>query len=121
MVSDEFGHFSRVPGGYRNPPRKDMGLMGHRREANQPTRGWCDPHKGGGQPRVAHQRGGVLLQVGFGPPFPIPTRRRGKEEEERRKEGAPPSPLVQFGLGKGGPAPPPSRPSLFSTKAHEAQ
>ena len=36
-------------------------------------------------------KGGVLLglpiQVGFAPtPFPIPTRRRGKEEVERRKE-----------------------------------
>ena len=35
--------------------------------------------------------------------------------------GAPPPPLVQFRLGQGGRAPPPGRPSLFSTKAHEAQ
>ena len=69
---------------------------------------------------MARPRGGVLLQVGFAPPpsFLFQVGEGGKEEEERRKEGAPPPPLVQFGLGQGGHAPPPGRPSLFSTKAH---
>ena len=73
-------------------------------------------YKGGGE-EAGHKgrakEGGVLLGVpvlvGFAPPpFPIPTRRRGKEEEERRKGGRPPT-LVQFGLGLGGRTPPPGR------------
>ena len=44
---------------------------------------------------------GLLVQVGFGPPFPFFHRRERKEGRRRRKEGAAPPPLVQFGLGKG--------------------
>ena len=60
--------------------------------------------------------GAVLLQVGFGPPFPIPTRRRGEEGEGRRKGGPPPSP-IRFGLGGAHLGLPP----LFHHLAHEAQ
>ena len=41
--SEWFRHFSGVPGGYRNPRGEVMGLMGHKKEAHQPTRGWCAP------------------------------------------------------------------------------
>ena len=41
--SEWFGHFFGVPGGYRNPPGEVMGLIGHKKEAHQPTRGWCAP------------------------------------------------------------------------------
>ena len=41
--SEWFRHFSGVPGGYRNPPGEVIGLMGHKKEAHQPTRGWCAP------------------------------------------------------------------------------
>ena len=41
--SEWFRHFSGVPGGYQNPPGEVMGLMGHKKEAHQPTRGWCAP------------------------------------------------------------------------------
>ena len=34
------------------------------------------------------------------------SRREGKGKEKRRKEGAPPLPLVKFGLGLGGAQPP---------------
>ena len=50
------------------------------------------PARGGGAPG-----GGNPIPSRIRPPFPIPTRRRGKEREERRKGG--PAPLVQFGLG----------------------
>ena len=40
-----------------------MGHMDHRREANQPTRGWCTPHKGGGR---------IGFGKGVAPPFPFP-------------------------------------------------
>ena len=60
--------------------------------------------------------------VGFIPPFLFQVGEGGKEEEERRKEGGLlPLPLVQFGLGQGGPRATSWLPSLFSTKAHEAQ
>src|SRR5215216_3113719 len=35
--------FFGVPGSYGNHPREVMGLMGHKRVAHQPTRGWCAP------------------------------------------------------------------------------
>ena len=41
--SECIGYIPEYRRGYRNPPGKDMGLMSHRREANQPTRGWCAP------------------------------------------------------------------------------
>ena len=41
--SEWFRHFFGVPGGYRNPPGEVMGLMGHKKEAHQPTKGWCPP------------------------------------------------------------------------------
>ena len=41
--------FFRSTGRLPEPPGKDMGLMGHRREANQPTRGWCAPPWAGGR------------------------------------------------------------------------
>ena len=57
-------------------------------------------------------RAGPLLWRALGSPTPtrsrippIPSsrsRREGRGREKRRKEGAPPPPLVQFGLGKGG-------------------
>ena len=40
----------------------------------------------------ARPRGGVLLQVGFAPPFPLPQGEEGKEKRERRKGGPPPQP-----------------------------
>ena len=39
------GYIPEYRRGYRNPPGKDMGHIGHRREANQPTRGWCAPYR----------------------------------------------------------------------------
>ena len=41
-------------GGLPNPQGEDMGYMGHKRGAHQPTRGWCAPHpppflRGGGR------------------------------------------------------------------------
>ena len=35
-----FRIFIGVPRGYRNPPGKVLGLMGHRGERGQPIRGW---------------------------------------------------------------------------------
>ena len=32
-----------VPEGYWNPPGEVMGLIGHKKEAHQPTRGWYAP------------------------------------------------------------------------------
>ena len=65
----------------------------------------CPPtpvYKGGREEEagqgVARPRGGVLLQVGLAPPFPIPIRRRKKEGERRRKRGVAPPSLNQFGL-----------------------
>ena len=60
--------------------------------------------------QVGRAKGGVLLgllvQVGFGPPFFLyPTGGKAKGERGGRKEGARPPPLVQFGLGKGKGAP----------------
>ena len=52
MVTSDSGIFSEYREVTGTPPGKDMGLMGHRREANQPTRGWCAPHKRGGQFRL---------------------------------------------------------------------
>ena len=55
--------------------------------------------RGGSRPRV-RQVGGVPLGplVQFGPPFLLPEGERGKEREEEKERGAPPPPLVQFGL-----------------------
>src|SRR4051812_15093101 len=50
---------------------------------------------------------------------PLPcsrSRREGKGKEKRRKEGAPPLPLVKFGLGLGGH----SLPSVFPLKPNNA-
>ena len=65
------------------------------------------PHvyKGGrGRPAGPHRRakgGGILLLVGVGlPPFLVLLGKEGGGK--RRKEGAPPLPLVQFGLGPWG-------------------
>ena len=44
-------------------------------------------------------------------------RSEGKGKEKRRKEGAPPLPLVQFGLGLGGHAACPRKPPSLSLKA----
>ena len=76
----------------------------------------------GGQEEEARPRGAILLQVGFAP-FPIPTRRRGKEEVERRKEkgGHRPLPFPNSDWGKGGCAPPPAASPLPLLWAHEAQ
>ena len=52
------------------------------------------------------------------PPFPSWSRREGRESEKRRKEGAPPLPLVQFGLGLGGRAACLSLSPLKPNKAH---
>ena len=51
---------------------------------------------------------------------PLPcsrSRREGKGKEKRRKEGAPPFPLVQFGLGLVGAR---NLPSLFPLKTNKA-
>ena len=44
---------------------------------------------------------GLLVQVGFAPPFPFSTGGNRKEREREREWGAAPS-LVQFGLAMGG-------------------
>ena len=58
--SERIGYIPEYQRGYGNPPGKDMGHMGHRREANQLTRGWCAPHMGGGR---------IGLGKGASPPF----------------------------------------------------
>ena len=46
---------------------------------------------------------GLLVQVGIAPPpFLVQVGEEGKEERREGRRGAPPPPLVQFGLGKGG-------------------
>ena len=61
------------------------------------------------------RQGGVLLPPGVGlPPFLVQlgdlpcsrSRREGKGKDKRRKEGAPPLPLVKFGLSLRGAQPP---------------
>ena len=77
--------------------------------------------EGAGQEEEARQ-GGQSYSKYVLPPFPIPTRRRGKQEVERRKEkGAAPPSLSQFGLGQGGCAPPLVASPLPLLWAHEAQ
>ena len=58
--SEWFGHFSGVLGGYQNPPGEVKGLMGHKKEAHQTTRGWCAPPWAGGR---------IEIGLGGGPPF----------------------------------------------------
>ena len=78
MVPKCFRYFSEYQGDYRNPPEEDMGHMGHRREANQPTRGWCTPHKGGG--RIGLGKGGATpLSFSYSAAFPLSTSGRRKK------------------------------------------
>ena len=57
---------------------------------------------------------GLLVQVGFGPPFSF----LPPEGKVREREGGRPPPLVQFGLGKGRGAPLTWPFLLSSNKAH---
>jgi hypothetical protein len=63
-----------------------------------------------GEGEAAGPRGaprcGVLLGLPSPSRIPPPIRSRKGGRERERKEGAAPPPLVQFGLGKGGRAPP---------------
>ena len=74
--------------------------------------------EGEGRPSLWRALGGVLLPPGVGFPLPsIRSRRKGRRGREKRtKEGAPPLPLVQFGLSLGAH----SLPSLFPLKPNEA-
>ncbi len=54
---------------------------------------------------------------GRGPPFLLPLPSFPFPLSDGRKEGAPPLPLVQFGLGLGGGAAYPSQPLSLSPKA----
>ena len=63
--------------GYRNPPGKDMSLMGHRREANQPTRGWCAPTRE--EAELDLGRGRHPLSFSYSLSFPSPPPVEGKK------------------------------------------
>ena len=92
--SGEVSDLTAVPEGYRNPPVEDMGHMGHGREANQPTRGWCAPHKGGG--RIGLGKGGATpVSFSSSLSFPLSTSVR------RKKRGGCRPLLVQFGQAHG--------------------
>ena len=43
MVPSGSGIFSEYREVTGTPPGEVMGLMGHKREAHQPARGWCAP------------------------------------------------------------------------------
>ena len=74
--------------------------------------------RGGRRPHRVRPKGGILLLLGVGSPFPSPTRRGRKEEEGRRKEGAGPQSPKPIWFGPRGARPKlPLLPS-FSTKAH---
>ena len=47
-----------------------MGLMGHRREANQPTRGWCSPPQGR-RPNWTWEGGATPLSFSYSLSFPL--------------------------------------------------
>ena len=67
------GYIPEYRRGYRNPPGKDMVLMGHKREANQPTRGWCAPPQGR-RPNWIREGGATPLSFSYSlsfPPFPL--------------------------------------------------
>ena len=76
--------------------------------------------RGGGQrPHRVRPKGGILLLLGVGSPFPSPTRRGRKEGERRRKEGAGPQSPKPIRFGPRGGAPHTSLLHSISTKAHE--
>ena len=70
--------------------------------------------EGVGWPHRARPKGGILLLLGVGSPFPSPTR-RGKEGEEGEKE----SPSRPIRIGLGGARLPLGHLLLSSTKARE--
>ena len=75
--SKEVRGFFGVSGGYRNPPGKLMGLMGHGSERGQPTRGGRAPH---GSPNWTRGGGGAPLSLSYSlslSPVPTPEKERG--------------------------------------------
>ena len=80
MVPSDSGIFSEYREVTGTPPGKDMGLMGHRREANQPTRGCCAPHRD--EAKLDLGRGRHPLSFSYSLSFPLSTSMR------RKKRGA---------------------------------
>ena len=74
-----------------------------------------------GRPLGRARRGGVLLLVGVGLPFPTPTRRgKGRRRGRRKGRRRPPPSLVQFGPEGEGACGLPWPALSLSTKAHVA-
>ena len=81
-VPECIGDIPEYRRGYQNPPGKVMGHMGHRREANQPTRGWCAPHKGGGRNSLG-KGAPPPFSFSYSLSFPLSTSMRRKREGGR--------------------------------------
>ena len=67
-VPECIGYIPEYRRGYRNLPGKDMG---HRREANQPTRGWCAPTREEAELDEGRGSSPFLLLLPLLPPFPL--------------------------------------------------